>query len=386
MSGSTTELNLKTAVDADDTADYLTLSLADSLRTVDALYNNVTGHTHNGAHQGGPIGAIGAGAIPDGLITSAKIADGTIATADLANAAVTNAKLASDTARANLLTNGGFEIWQRGNGAVNTNTAYSADRWRVRIGGTSTLAVTQETSFVDRSKYSARLLYTHAASGFGFIEQIVEIDQLKGRTISLSVRTMANTAVGAVATIATDGAVPLTATSPPSAGLSWETLGVSGIVPSDATLLFIRLQAPSASTTVWFDNAMLVTGSVAADYAPLHPADDLARCLRYFEITGYAVSNPIANGQAYSATAAVVTLPFLPKAVTPTVTYSALSGFGLTSANYAVNNCTAISTNALGGRTLAIAANVASGLVAGNATVLLVPAGNTATISLEANP
>jgi hypothetical protein len=93
MSGSTPELNLKTAVDSDDTADYLTLSLAQSLQTVDALYNNVTGHTHSGLHQGGPITSIPSGAIPDGSITSAKIADGTIATADLADGAVTSAKM-----------------------------------------------------------------------------------------------------------------------------------------------------------------------------------------------------------------------------------------------------------------------------------------------------
>ena len=31
---------------------------------------------------------------------------------------------------------------------------------------------------------------------------------------------------------------------------------------------------------------MLVVGSVPADYAPLHPADDLARCLRYYEMMG----------------------------------------------------------------------------------------------------
>jgi hypothetical protein len=84
MSGSTTELNLKTAVDSDDTADYLTLSLASSLQTIDALYNNTTGHTHSGAHQGGPIGSIPATAIPDGSITSAKIADATIVAADVA--------------------------------------------------------------------------------------------------------------------------------------------------------------------------------------------------------------------------------------------------------------------------------------------------------------
>lgn len=92
MSGSTTELNLRTAVDSDDNADYLTLDLANSLRTVDALFNNVTGHNHASAHQGGPL-VIGAAQIADGSVSSAKIADGSIQTVDLADGSVTSAKL-----------------------------------------------------------------------------------------------------------------------------------------------------------------------------------------------------------------------------------------------------------------------------------------------------
>lgn len=91
MSGSTTELSLQTAVDSDDNADYLTIALANSLRTIDGLFNNVTGHNHGGAHQGG---AISASAIPAGTITSTMIADGTIQAIDLANGSVTNPKIA----------------------------------------------------------------------------------------------------------------------------------------------------------------------------------------------------------------------------------------------------------------------------------------------------
>src|SRR5215471_5228060 len=85
MSGATTELNLATAVDGDDNADYLTLNLANSLRTLDALFNNVSGHNHGAAHNGGQIAA---GAIANGTITSAMLADGTIVTADIAPNAV----------------------------------------------------------------------------------------------------------------------------------------------------------------------------------------------------------------------------------------------------------------------------------------------------------
>src|SRR5262245_39845850 len=97
MSGTTPELALATAVDADDLADYLTLSEAQNFRVLDGLFNNVTGHSHNGAHQGGAITSIPAGAIPDGSITSAKIADNSILTADIADGQITSAKIADGT-------------------------------------------------------------------------------------------------------------------------------------------------------------------------------------------------------------------------------------------------------------------------------------------------
>jgi len=55
MSDTTAELALKLAVDADDTADYLTQSLRSSLNTLDGVFNSTTGHNHNGAHQGGNL-------------------------------------------------------------------------------------------------------------------------------------------------------------------------------------------------------------------------------------------------------------------------------------------------------------------------------------------
>src|SRR5215471_4142591 len=97
MSGSTTELSLALAVGGDDNADYLVTSLANSLRTMDALFNNVSGHNHGAAHQGGTIANIPASALADGIITSAKIADGAIQTQDLADSAVTSIKIADGT-------------------------------------------------------------------------------------------------------------------------------------------------------------------------------------------------------------------------------------------------------------------------------------------------
>jgi hypothetical protein len=57
MSDSTTELGLQLAVDADDSADYLTIGLRQSLQSIDGLYSQATGHTHSGPHQGGLLAA-----------------------------------------------------------------------------------------------------------------------------------------------------------------------------------------------------------------------------------------------------------------------------------------------------------------------------------------
>lgn len=57
MSDLSPELNLALCVDDDDTADYLvqTAGLHGSLLVLDGMFNSATGHSHNGAHQGGAL-------------------------------------------------------------------------------------------------------------------------------------------------------------------------------------------------------------------------------------------------------------------------------------------------------------------------------------------
>jgi hypothetical protein len=66
---------------------------------------------------------------------------------------------------------------------------------------------------------------------------------------------------------------------------------------------------------------MLVVGSQYADYAPLHPADDLARCLRYYEIIGESTNEIQWNGYGGASIGTGMVTPFkVRKAVSPTVT------------------------------------------------------------------
>ena len=256
-------------------------------------------------------------------VTTLDILDGTVATVDLANGAVTNAKAASDVARANLLTNGGFEIWQRGNGPF-TNAgggARSADRWTI-LGATNLVSVSRDTANADTgSTYCAAVT---AAAGItsgnvgDFSQRLTDMTEAKGRILSASVRIKTTTANAVKLRLSGDAGTSY-------ADSSWHP-GTGAYVTLTATL-------PVASTTdawvrIWFeapctayiDNAMLVVGSVAADYVPLHPADDLARCLRYYETFG--IDNSwIISGYNIAGGLQYFTSPYKArKPVTPTVT------------------------------------------------------------------
>jgi len=283
---------------------------------VQVLAQAVDQHNHTSG-KGLPMAA---GSIPNGTITSAMIADGTIATADLANAAVTNAKLGTDTARLNLLTNGGFEVWQRGNGPFSGNVM-SADRWAAGLAGTDTLSVSRAAGIAGQAgQYAAVGTFTLGTGGgnSAYYQHLTKADgnALNGKTLSFSV--WVNASAGAVrAYIGSDGTGGTTSPSAANTG-GIQLLTQTYTVPADFTRVDVGLLLNGSFT---IDNAMLVVGSVAADYAPLHPADDLARCLRYYEIHGEAANSM--NVTLYGQAGGVMQMPLYYKAmkpVTPTVT------------------------------------------------------------------
>jgi hypothetical protein len=237
-----------------------------------------------------PVPPISGAGIADGSITSLQIQDGAIATADLANQSVTNIKLGTDTARANLLANAGFEIWQRGFGPFTASTAYSADRWQLSVGGAgASLSVAGDSGNVDsigNSKFSAAATVA-IGSGFANLSQKIEdFAQLRGTTVTFSVRVRTSTAGAVQAAIQINASTNTLGTIHSGNG-TWQTLNVTLAVPNNITSIGVFLIF-NAACTAYIDNAMLVVGSVPADYAPLHPADDLARCLRYYEALGFA--------------------------------------------------------------------------------------------------
>jgi hypothetical protein len=326
---------------------------------------------------------VATGDLADGAVTSAKIADGTIATVDLANNAVTNAKLGTDTDRTNLLTNGGFEIWQRGNGPF--MTAFGPDRWQIAPAGTDTLSVSKNTAQQDgvASLACAACTFTlGTGAGVSNVGQRLPLTEfaLTGTTLSASIRVRASVA-NAVRVAIYNGSA-YTYSSYHSGGGAYETLTVSGVSGVAGASAWLQIYF-AASCTAYVDNAMLVVGSVAADYAPLHPADDLARCLRYYEVIGGVQQMGI--GQAASATGAYVPFFFKAnKAVVPTCTFTAAGNYIVTNSGAGALTCTALVASSQAAGSFQIVVTVASGLVAGNACFMQSGAGGT--LSIEANP
>lgn len=243
----------------------------------------------------------------------------------LADGSVTNSKLAADTARANLLTNGGFEMWQRGAGPF-TTASYTADRWLIELGGGSTISVARDGAVANvdaGSQFCAAITYTHAVAS-NLVQHVEAVQGLRRRQLVFSARVRTSTAAAFRLNLSSDGTAPVAVISSGHTGSgAYETLATAVFtVPADATKLFARLQL-QGSGTVTIDNAMLVVGTAPADYAPLHAADDLTRCLRYYEIIGAAAGNDfVVSGHAVAASQ----LWFHPlvfrvvKASTPTVT------------------------------------------------------------------
>ena|SRR5215471_2119827 len=297
-----------------------------------------------------------------------NLAAGSIGTAPIANGAVTNAKLGTDTARLNLLTNGGFEIWQRGNGPFSANAGYSADRWVLSIGSGSALTVNRAAG--NNSPYAASVSYTHSSTT-QLIQKIEGVGQLVGKTVTFAADIQANTA-NAMRVLVWDGVGSLNYSAYHTGNGAWQRLVSTITVASSATSLQVYIEF-GANVGGGIDNAMLVVGSVAADYAPLHPADDLARCLRYYERQSPELTS-VATGASQNL---LVAQPFrVPKPVTPTLTVGG---------SWTATNCSATPSVGQRGGAADSFYYLVSSTASGPAGIY--PSGSPAGfISIEANP
>jgi hypothetical protein len=193
--------------------------------------------------------------------------------------------------RENLLSNGGFEVWQRGNGPF-TTSAFGPDRWSISPAGTDTISVSRDATHMDAangSNYCAACTFT-LGTGAGntyvaaTLKWVNDSYQLTGRPITVSIRVRCNVA----------GAVRLNLNSDANSGLGlissafhtggdvYQTLSLTFNQPAAGTY-FVAYVSFHATCVAYLDNAMAVVGSDVVPYVPIHPSEELSRCLRYYE-------------------------------------------------------------------------------------------------------
>lgn len=219
----------------------------------------------------------------------------------------------------NLLTNPGFTIWQRGVGPF--TTGWSADRWLHNV-STGTFTVTRESAAVyHTSSYSMKVVTT-APPVSGAIQQWLQITDLygspRGGLVTVSAWVRANVA-SAVRISVSDTVLGHRYSAYHSGNDSWERLTATGYIDPATTRIEFSINFELA-VTVYIDSAKLEEGGIATEYREQHPADELARCQRYYETRGKSGELYIAVDATGAQTYGIY-VPFsVSKSVTPTIT------------------------------------------------------------------
>jgi hypothetical protein len=232
-------------------------------------------------------------------------------------------RIASDLARPNLLTNGSFENWQRGTGPFTGNTAYGPDRWVLGVIGTDTMSISRGAAaagMLGQFNVACNFTLGTGAGGSNLTQVIKKTEiNLTGKTVTFSIW-ISTGVVGAVRPyIWFDGASSNTIYGLSNTGGA-QVLYTTATIPNDATQVNMGIFF-SATCSPAIDNASLVLGAVAPDFPGVHIADDLARCLRYYEILGGGGQDMILGGYQVGGSSAYTSLTFAAKkAVAPTCT------------------------------------------------------------------
>lgn len=226
--------------------------------------------------------------------------------------------------RENLLTNPGFEHWQRGNGPYTSTGVYSADRWLTTLTGADTLSISRNSATADTalgSNYCAAC--TFVLSGGGGATSITQslkatdLYQVGGREVAVSVRV--NTATASAVRVGVHNGSTWTYSSFHTGGSTYQTLSATATIGVGSTAQIGIFFA--VSCTAYVDNAMFVLGSSAATYTPLHPDEDIRRCSRYYELLSFVANEAIGTVTGIGTTiTSALRIPLGVKAAAPTTT------------------------------------------------------------------
>lgn len=210
----------------------------------------------------------------------------------------------------NLIINGDFPVWQRGT-STTTDNAFQADRFFMVLSGATGTYSRQshtlgQTDVPGNPKYFTRLAMSAGNNNAGLVHRIEDVTATAGREVTLSFYAKGtNPAGGSFEILPTQdfgtggspsSAVDNTTLTGVTVTSSWQrftytftpdsitgkTLGTNN---DNRLQLYFRQPNTDTSTDAWtldISNVQLEFGDTATEFEYVHPADQLARCQRYY--------------------------------------------------------------------------------------------------------
>ena len=308
----------------------------------------------------------------------------------------------------NPVLNSAMQIWQRGTSVsipASTGAAagYSADRWDTVTGTNQACTVsrqaTNDTTNLPNIQYAMRFQRNSGQTGTGGINLAQNFETANsvpfaGKTVTMSfyLRVGANWSGGALTVILytgtstdanvllggfTSAATPINTTATPTT--TWQRFSFTGTISSTATQLaplfgFYPTGTAGAADYYELTGVQIDVGSVALPFRTNAGTiqGETDACQRYLPAVLVSTGD-VGTGQAYSSTAALVTIPFPTTArVAPTgVTVNAAGNFRLRNSTAGLVSPTAIVFGTSTPNSGTVEITGASGLSAGNATSLV---------------
>ncbi len=200
--------------------------------------------------------------------------------------AYTKAEVNNIFSNPNLLINGDFKIWLRGQKFTGTNTTYTADRFLVKVSDGGSYTISKSNGILIKSG-SANRVYLHQ-----YIEDI-NIEKLKGKTVTLSMKVASLS--GSCKLYLSNGSTTISSISNIQPNSIVHT---TSQIPQELTKLNVMIWC-GENTTVNIEWIKLEMGSIATSFVPKPYIEELQNCLMYDNETirpPYSNPNLLING------------------------------------------------------------------------------------------